>query len=84
VDTLALRELLCLQVLQFVIADIGKELEWIHLDKCYDFWKSEIRNHLTINDNKIHLDDFPNQYAYIASKWTPKSGESLILLEKIH
>lgn len=69
---------------EFVIADVGLKLKWIAIDKCYDFWKSEVEKHLVDSPEKFHLEDFPNEYAYIASEWVGEIQAPIILLEKYH
>lgn len=59
--------------LKFVIADIGHKLKWIPLDKCYKFWKLEIKDNLIKIYDKIELESFPSDYAYLASKWTAQN-----------
>ena len=68
----------------FVVADIGQPLRWVKLSECYNFWKSEAEKQIADNPDLIDLNDFPNNYAFIASKWTGRNGEDIILLEKIH
>jgi hypothetical protein len=52
--------------IQFVVADIGGKLNWVAKEKCYAFWKSEVQEHLADNSDKIFLENFPSNYAYIA------------------
>lgn len=69
----------------FVIADVGKKLNWINKADNYTFWKRELKSHIVENHEKIYLDDFTGNYAYIASEWTDtNTHETIILLEQYH
>jgi hypothetical protein len=68
----------------FVVANIGEKLEWISGDKSFDFWKSEIKPHLADNITHINLDNYLENYAYVASEWTGEFETPIILLEKYH
>jgi hypothetical protein len=82
-DTTEIRELLKQMPLVFIIADVGKELQWIEKDKCFAFWKEEVEIHVANDIHKIILDDFMDGYAFIASQWTSEEG-LMVLLEKVH
>jgi hypothetical protein len=69
---------------QFVVADIGSPLNWVPVDKCYSFWKSEVKNHLADSVVNKSVEDFPDQYCYFASAWEAKGGEPIILLVMSH
>lgn len=71
---------------RFVIADMGKPLEWIPINERYEFWKEELRPHLapTFPTENMCLDDFPDSYCYFASEWKSYVGETIILLSKAH
>jgi hypothetical protein len=71
-------------VYSFVVADIGQKLKWVDEANSFDFWKSEIKQHLTDFIDKIETETFPNGYAYVASKWVKDNGDVIILLEKYH
>ena len=79
-----IRELLKEHLIMFVIADIGLKLTWISSDKSFDFWKTEVKPHLAEEINHINLDNFPDNYAYVASEWSEETKGSIILLEKYH
>jgi hypothetical protein len=79
-----IKQLLKQSKLQFVIADGGYKLNWIEINKCFDFWKSEVEKHLATDINKIYLDNFPDNYAYIASEWIGEIETPIVLLEKVH
>jgi kynurenine formamidase len=79
-----LKELLKKGRVKFVVADVGQNLKWIDEAECFSFWKSEVEKHLADNINKIDLDIFPDNYAYIASEWTANKETPIVLLEKAH
>lgn len=83
-DKEEIRALLKQNIVHFVVADSGSQLKWITIDKGYEFWKTEVQGHVTDNPHKISLENFPDNYAYIASKWTDKNKQIIILLEKSH
>ena len=58
---------------EFYVADVGRPHRRVNVDKCYDFWKSEVNPHLAGNpENGFELERFPGSYLYVASEW---SGE---------
>ena len=79
-----LKEILTSGPVDFVLADLGNKLKWIETSDCYNYWKTEVERDLADNVKKIYLDDFPDEYAYIASYWTCDMQKPIILLEKYH
>jgi hypothetical protein len=69
---------------EFVVANIGENLKWISCDKSFDFWKTELKLHLAVDANHINLDNYLDNYAYVASEWTGEIEIPIILLEKYH
>ena len=81
----ALQEMLRQSRVEFLIADVGFPLKRIDVWKCHDFWKSEVQAHLVEDpENGFHLEDFPGEYAYIASEWCGEIQTPTVLLEKYH
>ncbi len=80
----SIRDLLKKFPVQFVIADVGYKLHWISLDRSFDFWKHELKSHLANGFEYLQLDQFPDNYAYIASEWLGDFKSPIILLEKHH
>jgi len=68
----------------FIVADVGHKLIWIDPSQCYDFWKSEVQIHVATDLRNIYLDNFVDNYAYVASKWNADDPTPIILLEKRH
>ena len=83
-DSAAVVELLRAQPVRFVVADVGKPLDWIPNNETYDFWKTEARDHLAKNDGPNYLETFPGGYCYFASEWKSYEGDKIILLSKAH
>lgn len=80
-----IKELIKTQPVTFVVADVGRKLNWVAPDNCFQFWKSEVKPNLVDDpDGQINLSDFPDDYAYLASKWTGKQQDTVVLLEKYH
>ena len=77
-------DLLRTDVIQFVVAVLGKPFEWIPNNERYDFWKDEVKAHLVAPESKAFLEDFPDEYCYFASEWKSYDGDTLILLSKAH
>jgi len=70
---------------RFVVADIGSRLQWIAPGECYSFWKSEAKSHIDEPDSQRRLENFPDEYFYIASEWkAANGGEPIVLLAKSH
>jgi hypothetical protein len=46
VTSQGIRELLRSQRVRFVLVDVGREPEWIAADRCYEFFKGEVRRQL--------------------------------------
>lgn len=70
--------------LRFVIANLSHPLNWIDKKAKFDFWKSELKEHLCENPSiGCHLEDFIGEYFYFASLWTTNT-ERVIVVEKYH
>jgi len=79
-----IKELLEEGQVNFIIANCGDKLAWISTSQCFDFWKTEVQQHLAPDVDEIYLENFPDNYAYIASEWTFDDSTPIILLEKYH
>lgn len=80
-----LRELLRCSPVEFIVADVGTPFQRIDIGKCYEFWKSEAEPHLVDEpDSEFYLEDFPGEYAYLASVWCGENQTPIVLLEKHH
>lgn len=80
-----LRDLLGRYPVEFVIADVGTPLKHIEVKRCYEFWKSEVEEHIVNDpDSGFRLEDYPGEYAYVASEWAGQIQTPIVLLEKHH
>jgi hypothetical protein len=79
-----IRCLLKVQPVAFVVANPGNLLKWINPSDCYSLWKNQAEPHMANDLEQIYIDNFPDQYAFIASKWSSSSQVPIILLEQIH
>jgi hypothetical protein len=70
---------------EFYVADVGHPLLRIDVTKCFDFWQNEVKAHL-VDDPEcgFSLENFPGEYAYLASEWSGQIQTPIILLEKHH
>ena len=67
---------------EFIVADPGAALRRIPIDKCYEFWESEVKRHLL--SGKVDRKDMHDEYGYLASEWSGHIEVPIVLLEKIH
>jgi len=79
-NALEIAELLRNGKVQFVVANIGDRLKWIKIDKCHDFWKTEVKNHLADPQAVKCLEDFPESYCYFASEWDSRENPIVLLV----
>jgi hypothetical protein len=81
----ALRELLRQYPVEFVIAEVGLPLKRIGVHKCFAIWKSEVEAYLVDDPEAgFQLENFPGEYAYVASEWSGQIETPIVLLEKHH
>jgi hypothetical protein len=78
-----IKKILTQNPISLAIADIGKPLEFIESETVFEFWKKNKEN-IAKDLDKIILEDYPNEFAFIASEWISNTGDKLILLEKHH
>lgn len=67
---------------RFVEANVGEPLRWTAPDDCFARWRQVAANVTDVE--RFALEDFPDEWAFVASEWEGRSGERLILLEKHH
>jgi sugar lactone lactonase YvrE len=79
-----LTDMLRIHPVEFFVADVGAPLKRIPVDKCYEFWKSEVKPHLLNAHGKIDRSKLPDEYGYLASEWSGQIEVPIVLLEKIH
>ena len=72
---------------RFVIADVGRPLEWIPLSQCFEYWKAKVKHNICRPEEKRPLDIYPDWYCFSASLWkdaTESITQAIVLLEKHH
>jgi hypothetical protein len=79
-----LTEMLKVHPVEFFVADPGAPLKRIPVDKCYEFWESEVKRHLLSPHGKVDRSNMPDEYGYVASEWSGHVEVPIVLLEKIH
>ena len=79
-----LTERLKIHPVEFIVADVGAPLKRISVDKCYEFWKREVKPHLLSPHGKVDQSKLPGEYGYLASEWSGHIEVPIVLLEKIH
>ena len=77
-------EMLKISPVEFIVADRGAPLKRISVDKCNEFWESEVRHHLLSPHGKVDRSRLPDEYGYLASEWSGHIEFPIVLLEKIH
>jgi hypothetical protein len=65
-----------------VEASLGSPLNWISNEDFKAFWRFARPN--IAKEDRIFLDEYSGGFAYGASEWLGRSGESIVLLEKFH
>ena len=68
---------------EFFVAEPGAPLKRIPVDKCYEFWESEVKRHLLSPHGKVDRSRLSDEYGYRASEWSGREVP-IVLLEKIH
>ena len=78
-------ELLRTGAIEFVVADVGRPLDWIDPHDCFSFWKNEVKSHLADAGSQIEPENFPGAYCYAASQWVCEEiARPIVLLERYH
>jgi hypothetical protein len=79
-----IRALLRAGPVHFVVADVGKQPQWIPPRESYRCWKGEVQPHLAAPDSPVYVEHFPDSYAYFAIHYGEDAGIPIIVLEKSH
>ena len=78
------RALLLRGAVRFVIAKVGRPLNWVSEKETHVFWKGEARPHVVDPTRPFDIFEYPEGYVYLASEWT--TGElgavPIVLLER--
>jgi len=68
-----------------VVAEAGQPLQWISGDDRFAFWTTEVKCRLVAAAaDGFYLDDYPDNYCYVASMWQCAPSTPVIVLEKHH
>ena len=70
--------------IQFVVANLNDPFRWIPVSDRFNFWKSEVQQHVVDTDEPVYLGDFPGEYLYHASLWEAVGQTPIVLLEMAH
>src|SRR5262249_27680064 len=69
----------------FVVADVGHPLRWIPEKDRFNFWKTEVKDHMVPAEvNSFYLEDYPNEYCFVASVWHCVESKPVVVLERHH
>src|SRR5262245_19204471 len=79
-----LTDMLKINPVEFIVADVGAPLKRVPVHKCYEFWQSEVKRHLLSPHRKVDQSTFPEEYGYLASEWSGHIEVPIVLLEKLH
>lgn len=70
---------------QFVVADVGKPLDWIDQTLSFEFWDKTVKHRLVEPGLEgFALEDFPGEYCYCATLWKTQELVDIIVLETCH
>lgn len=69
---------------RFVVADVGRPLQWIAPNRCFEFWKEGLKHNVCEDGKKRPLDTYPGSYCFLASLWRDTTAGAVVLLEKHH
>jgi hypothetical protein len=78
-----IRALLRQNTVRFVVADVGRPLQWVPEMECFGAWKDGIQQHVADPTQSFRLEDFPGEFAYTASMWHD-GGTPIVVLSKHH
>lgn len=82
-----IRELLRTGRVRFVVAYCGEKLRWIQQEDLHRYWKTVVQPHLvepTESELGRCLEDFPDEFCFIATEWGDADQVPVILLEMQH
>ena len=75
-----MRDMIKVAPVRFVVARPAEKLLWLSTNECYEFWKTELKDHI-YDPKRKYLEEYPGQYFYFASTWRLSSDERVIVLE---
>ncbi len=65
-------------------ASCGLKLTWILPNNSLAFYKEQIKGHVAKDPDRIVLEDYEDDWCYLASLWVDAQDEKVILLETYH
>jgi hypothetical protein len=65
-------------------ASCGLKLSWIASENALEFFKKQIKGHIANDPNRIILEEYEDDWCYLASEWVDAQGKKVILLETYH
>ncbi|BAL76149.1 hypothetical protein [Bradyrhizobium cosmicum] len=69
----------------FVVAAVGKPLQWVPAADRFTFWKAEPKCRLVPADvDSFDIGSYPGSYCYLASAWRNPSSLPIVVLEVHH
>ncbi|HXH42250.1 MAG TPA: hypothetical protein VNK51_00210 [Bradyrhizobium sp.] len=69
----------------FVVAEVGKPLQWILAADRFAFWKTELKCRLVPADvDNFDIGSYRGGYCYLASAWRNHSSSPIVVLEMHH
>lgn len=70
---------------QFVVANVGSPIDWIHPKLSFNFWRRIAQVRIVSPDTaEFSPDDFPDGYCYSAALWRSQVAGDIIVLETHH
>ena len=83
VDRASVRSHLQADSPRIVVAVVSEPLRSYSGRSAFEVWKQEVEPRLAESD-AFHLEDFPDERAYVATLWTDDEGLPLALFEQHH
>jgi len=72
---------------RFVLANCGDPLKWVPEEAIYRFWSEDVKARLVEPgeaENSFRLEDYPDEYCYLATEWGGEGEVPVVLLEMYH
>jgi DNA-binding helix-hairpin-helix protein with protein kinase domain len=67
-----------------VIASCGLKPSWIMPQSAFSKFKNEIKGHIVNDFDRIVLEEYEDEWCYLASLWTDTQDRKVLLLETLH
>ena len=66
------------------IASCGLRLSWIQPNDTLNAFKQQIRGRIVNDPDRIVLEEYEEEWCYLASEWVNAEGGKILLLETFH